>query len=41
MRDGVLNEKQVNGQPSFIRKCPRIKPSADTIEEGAITEPVD
>lgn len=40
MRDGALNEKQANGQPSFIRKCPRIEPFANSIEEGAITEPV-
>lgn len=34
-RDGGLNEKRASGQPSFIRKCPRIEPSADAIEEGA------
>lgn len=34
-RDGGLNEKRASGQPSFIRKCPRIEPSADSIEERA------
>lgn len=33
-RDGATNEKRDRGQPLFIRKCPRIRPSADSIEEG-------
>ena len=39
-RDAGLNEKRTSGQPSFIRKCPRIEPSADSIEEGAPRAPI-